>query len=136
MAIGLLKGFGIKSGAVGSSISHDSHNIVAVGANDRDLSEVINHIISMQGGLAAAADGKVVSSLPLRIAGIVSEDTTYAVSSRLNELNNTVRELGCNLSDPYMTLSFLTLATVPKLKITDKGLIDTEHGQRVPLFYS
>jgi adenine deaminase len=136
IAIGLLKGFGIKSGAVGSSISHDSHNIVAVGTNDNDLAEVVNRIISMQGGLVAADGGKVVSSLPLRIAGIVSEESTNAVNAGLNDLNKTVKQLGCHLSEPYMTLSFLTLATVPKLKITDKGLIDTEHSQRVPLFHS
>jgi adenine deaminase len=134
IAIGLLKGLGLKSGAICSSVAHDAHNIVAAGANDSDLAIAINSIIEMQGGLIVINNGEKIASLPLRIAGLVSEDSKSDVYMKLKTINEKVSNLGCKLSDPFMTLSYLTLATVPKLKITDRGLIDTIESKRVPLF--
>ncbi|MEW5706105.1 MAG: adenine deaminase [Actinomycetota bacterium] len=134
LAVGLVHGLGLKSGAMASSVSHDAHNIVVAGVDDNDIAVAVNAIIEMQGGVAIAESGKVVASLPLRIAGLISEETSEDVYKKLDELNKKARELGSRLNNPFMTLSFITLATVPKLKITDKGLVDTTIGELVNLF--
>jgi adenine deaminase len=122
--LGLVKGFGLKRGALASSIAHDSHNIVAVGASDEDIFAAIKEIESMDGGLVAVAGDKSMKSLPLPIAGLLSDKPLELVVSKLEDLERAVSELGCKLSAPFATLSFLALPVIPELRLTDMGLVD------------
>jgi len=134
LAMGLVQGMGLRTGAIASSIAHDAHNIVVVGVDDEDIAVAVNAIIDIRGGLVAVNKGKVLSALQLRIAGLMSEDDSTTVYTRLKELRKATADLGTHLEDPFMTLSFITLATVPKLKITDKGLVDVGMEEVVSLF--
>ena len=124
IGLGLVKGFGLKKGALGSSIAHDSHNIIAVGTNDQDIFAAVKEIERLEGGLVAAAGGKIKGSLALPIAGLLSEEPLEAVVSKLEELQKIAAGLGCVLPSPFATLSFLALAVIPELRLTDKGLVD------------
>ncbi len=124
IGLGLVKGFGIKRGALASSIAHDSHNIVAVGTNDNDLYAVIKKVETLGGGLAVAADGKVLSALPLPIAGLLSDQPLEQVVKKLEEVEKAAANLGSKLAAPFATLSFLALPVISELRLTDKGLVD------------
>ncbi len=124
IGVGLVKGFGLKKGALGSSIAHDSHNIVVVGTNDQDIFTAVKEIEKLQGGLVAAAVGEVKGSLALPIAGLLSEEPLEAVVSKLEKLQKIAKDLGYPLPSPFATLSFLALAVIPELRLTDKGLVD------------
>jgi adenine deaminase len=124
IGLGLVKGFGIKRGALASSVAHDSHNIVAVGTNDNDLYTAIKAVEALGGGLAVAADGKVLSALPLPIAGLLSDQPLDKVVKRLEEVEKSAAKLGSKLAAPFATLSFLALPVIPELRLTDKGLVD------------
>lgn len=132
--IGFVRGFGLKRGALASSVAHDSHNIIAVGVEDEDLRTAIAAVAEMGGGLAVAANGRVHSRLPLPVAGLMSLEPVETVRDRLDRLNAVVRTLGGRLSDPFMTLSFLALPVIPELKLTDQGLVDVVRFALVPLF--
>jgi adenine deaminase len=134
IGIGFVQGFGLKKGAIGSSVAHDSHNLVLVGTNDRDILKTVEAIQAMGGGLAAVLDRKVLASLPLPIAGLMSEDFVPQVNLQLEALHRAAKNLGCKIPNPFMTLSFLSLAVIPELKITDKGLVDVNQFKFVPLF--
>ena len=134
IGIGFVQGFGLKKGAIGSSVAHDSHNIVTVGTNDHDILKAVETIQAMGGGLAAVSGGKILASLPLPIAGLMSEASVTRVHLQLEALHRAARKLGCKLPDPFMTLSFLSLPVIPELKITDKGLVDVNQFKLVPLF--
>ncbi|MEW6377622.1 MAG: adenine deaminase [Thermodesulfobacteriota bacterium] len=134
IGIGFVQGFGLKKGAIGSSVAHDSHNLVIVGTNDQDILKAVKTIERMGGGLVAVSDGKVLASLPLPIAGLMAEVPISQVHRRLEALHRAAKFLGCNLPDPFMTLSFLSLPVIPELKITDKGLVDVNQFKFVPLF--
>jgi adenine deaminase len=134
IGIGFVQGFGLKKGAIGSSVAHDSHNLVIVGTNDQDIVKTVEAIQAMGGGLAAVSNGKVLASLPLPIAGLMSDTSVTQVNLQLEVLHRAVRTLGCKLPDPFMTLSFLSLPVIPELKITDKGLVDVNQFKFVPLF--
>jgi adenine deaminase len=134
IGIGFVQGFGLKKGAIGSSVAHDSHNIVLVGTNDPDMLKVVEVIQTMKGGLAAVSDGKVLASLPLPIAGLMSEASVAQVNLQLEALLRAAKNLGCKIADPFMTLSFLSLPVIPELKLTDKGLVDVNQFKFVPLF--
>jgi adenine deaminase len=134
MGIGFVQGFGLKKGAIGSTVAHDSHNLIIVGTNDLDILKTIEVIQSMGGGLAAVSDGKVMASLPLPIAGLMAEVSVAEVNKRLENLLRAARSLGCRIPDPFMVLSFLSLPVIPELKITDKGLVDVNQFKIVPLF--
>ncbi len=134
IGIGFVQGFGLKKGAIGSTVAHDSHNLVIVGTNDRDILKTVEIIQAMGGGLAAVSDEKVIASLPLPIAGLMAEGSVSQVRLRMETLLNAAKELGCKLGDPFMTLSFLSLPVIPELKITDKGLVDVNQFKIVPLF--
>jgi adenine deaminase len=131
-AIGLIKGFGIKSGAFASSVAHDSHNIICVGSLDSDIAAAINEIVRMKGGLAVVHEGKI-SSLRLPIAGIMSDLTVNEVADKYESLSDLVKKLGCSMSAPFMTLSFMALLVIPELKLSDKGLFDGRLFRHVPL---
>jgi adenine deaminase len=133
-AVGFVKGTGIKEGAMVSSIAHDSHNIVAVATNDTDLIVAAVQIVRMQGGIALAKDGEVVESLPLPIAGLMSDQTIEHVSEKLQDLKTAAQKLGTPLEEPFMSMAFLSLPVIPKLKITDLGLVDVNRFRLIDLF--
>jgi adenine deaminase len=133
IGIGLVKGFGLTRGALGSSFAHDSHNIIVVGADDGDIVACAEEIIRNRGGLAVASDGTVTGSLPLPIAGLLSPEPLEAVAARLEELEREAAALGCAVSSPFSVLSFLALPVIPALKLTDMGLVDVMAGKFVEL---
>jgi adenine deaminase len=122
-AVALIKGFGLKDAAIASSVSHDSHNIVVVGTSTEHLCRATNLIIQAQGGLSLTTDG-IEKTLPLPIAGLMSTGTCQDVARAFTSLSNTAKQFGCPLASPYMTLSFMALLVIPKLKISDQGLFD------------
>ena len=124
VGLGMVTGFGLKKGALASSVAHDSHNIVAVGTSDEDIMAAIQEIERLQGGLAAVADGQILASLSLPIAGLLSDEPLEAVVAQLGKLEQKARELGARLPSPFATLSFLALPVIPELKLTDRGLVD------------
>jgi len=124
IGLGLVTGFGLKEGALASSIAHDSHNIVAVGTNDEDIFTAVREIEGLQGGLVAAAGGKVLASLALPIAGLLSEEPLEVVVAKLDKLEQVAADLGTTLPSPFSTLSFVALPVIPELRLTDLGLVD------------
>ena len=134
IGIGFVRGFGLKRGAIGSTVAHDSHNLVIVGTNDQDMLEVVATVQKMGGGLVVVSEGKVLTSLPLPIGGLMAEASVSQVHRNLERLKQATKELGCKLADPFMTLSFLSLPVIPELKITDKGLVDVNQFKIVPVF--
>ena len=134
IGMGFVQGFGLKKGAIGSSVAHDSHNLIVVGTNDQDILRTVMAIKEMGGGLVAISDGRVLASLPLPIAGLMSDASVNQVNLQLKALHRAAKILGCKLPDPFMTLSFLSLPVIPELKITDKGLVDVNQFKIVPLF--
>jgi adenine deaminase len=122
-AVALVRNFGLKRGALASSVAHDSHNIVAVGANDEDLAKAVNLVIQHGGGLSFAA-GKIAKALPLPIAGLMTLEDAATAGAAYQELSQLAREHGCGLQAPYMCLSFLALLVIPRLKLSDLGLFD------------
>jgi len=132
-AAGLIKGFGLKKGAFASSVAHDSHNIICVGANDNDIVNAINEIIKIKGGLAVSSEGKI-NSLGLPVAGIMSDRPVNEIAGKYESLSDLVKSLGCTMSAPFMTLSFMALLVIPELKLSDRGLFDGIRFCHVPLF--
>jgi len=132
-SIGFVRHFGLKRGAIGSSVSHDSHNIVAVGVDDMDLCRAVNNIIENQGGISAVC-GKKEKILQLPVAGIMSDLSYDVVAGRYQELSTFARELGSQLTAPFMTLSFMALLVIPEIKLSDKGLFDVSRFDFVDLF--
>jgi len=117
-------GFGLKRGALASSIAHDSHNIIAIGTNDEDIFTAIKEIERLQGGLVVAAKGKVLARLALPLAGLLSDKPLEVVVSKLEKLERLAKDLGTTLPSPFSTLSFLALPVIPELRLTDLGLVD------------
>lgn len=131
-ALGLIRGFGLKRGALASSVAHDSHNIVAVGTSDAELCAVVNAVIKAKGGLAVA-DGTNIDVLPLEVAGLMGRDGD-AIAAGYARLDATARGLGTSLRAPFMTLAFMALLVIPSLKLSDKGLFDGRAFRLVPLY--
>lgn len=123
---GFVKGFNLKSGAIASTVAHDSHNMIIVGTNDFDMYTAAVELVKMQGGKVVVNNGEVIAKLPLPIAGLISDKDFDYVVKHCDELNEAVKELGCTLDDAFMTMSFLSLPVIPELKITDKGLFSTK----------
>lgn len=134
VGLGFVRGFKLARGALGSSVAHDSHNLIVVGASDEDMMVAVRAIGAMQGGLVAVADGEVLARLPLPIAGLMSDQPIERVREDMQALENVARELGCSLHSPFMALSFLALPVIPELKLTDKGLVDVQKFDFVPVF--
>ena len=124
IGLGLVKGFGLKRGALASSIAHDCHNVIAVGTNDEDIFTGVKEIERLRGGLAVVADGRVLDSLALPIAGLLSCEPLEVVTSKLERLERLASDLGAKLPSPFATLSFLALPVIPELRLTDLGLVD------------
>jgi adenine deaminase len=132
-AVGFIKGFGLRKGAFASSVAHDSHNIICIGTNDREIVAAINEIVRMKGGLSLSSERKI-SSLRLDIAGIMSDHSCEEVAADYEALSTGVRKLGSRLKAPFMTLSFMALLVIPELKIGDRGLFDVNQFSPVSLF--
>jgi adenine deaminase len=125
IGVGFVNGYGLKKGAIASSVAHDSHNMIAVGTNDADLAAAANCIREMQGGWAIAQDGKIIAKLPLPIAGLMSELDAKTLASKINELLAVARELGVEEGiDPFLTLAFASLPVIPELRLITTGLFD------------
>jgi adenine deaminase len=124
IGLGLVSGFGLKNGALASSIAHDSHNIIAVGTNDEDIFTAIKEIERLQGGLVVTSSGKVSASLSLPIAGLLSPEPLESVVAQLEKLEKLAKDLGTKLPSPFATLSFLALPVIPELRLTDLGMVD------------
>jgi adenine deaminase len=132
-SVGFINGFGLKTGAFASSVAHDSHNIICVGTNDADMVAAINEIVKMRGGLSVAGNDKI-ESLELPIAGIMTNLTVDEVAEKYEYLSSRVKSLGCTMSVPFMTLSFMALLVIPELKISNKGLFDGIRFNPISLF--
>jgi len=134
-AIGFVRNFGLIDGALASSIAHDSHNIIAVGVSDEDICRAVNLIIEHKGGICAVSRDREMI-LPLPVAGIMSNEEYTEVAAKYSALDRMAKELGSFLHAPFMTLSFMALPVIPKLKLTDQGLFDAEEFKFVDLFVS
>lgn len=130
VAKAFIKNFGLTHGAIASSVAHDSHNVIAVGADDESLAAAINKIIACRGGISCV-NGRESSVLPLPVAGLMSDKDGYAVASSYTAIDAMAKSLGSRLSAPFMTLSFMALLVIPALKLSDKGLFDGERFQFV-----
>jgi len=130
--VGFINHFGLKRGAIATSVSHDSHNIVAVGCSDEEIARAINMLILTQGGMVACSDTEF-ALLPLSIAGLMSLEDGHRVAEDYERADHLAHEFGCTLYSPFMTLSFMALLVIPSLKISDQGLFDVSHFQFTPL---
>jgi adenine deaminase len=133
-AIGFIRNFGLKKGAIASSVAHDSHNIVAIGADDESLSRAMNRIVENRGGLACVC-GNDEHILPLPFGGIMSGSDGYEIAAQYKQLDRMTKESGCLLNAPFMTLSFMALLVIPELKMSDRGLFSFNDYGIIPLFY-
>ena len=131
---GFVKGFGLKSGAIASTVAHDSHNMIVVGTNDADMEMAAIELVKSQGGKIIVNNGKVVSKLALPIAGLMSDQPFETVLEKCHELKEGVKEIGCPLEDPFMTMAFLSLSVIPDIKITDKGVFDVNAFKFIDIF--
>lgn len=132
-SLGFIKGFGLKKGALASSVAHDSHNIIAVGVADEDLCEAVNLVIEEKGGLSVVGSG-TRDILPLPVAGLMSAEEAHTVAERYAALDARAKDLGSGLKAPFMTLSFMALLVIPKIKLSDRGLFDGERFRFIGLF--
>lgn len=134
IGIGFVKGYGLKKGAIASSVAHDSHNIIVIGTNDDDMAAAANTVIEMQGGWAIASEGKMVAKLPLPIGGLISELDAASLSEQINRMKMIAGELGVSEGiDPFMTLAFVSLPVIPELRLITSGLFDVGRQRIVPV---
>ncbi|MBR9978672.1 MAG: adenine deaminase [Bacteroidetes bacterium] len=126
IGLGFVRGFGLREGALASTVAHDAHNIIVVGTNDLDMYAAALQLIRMGGGQCVVSGTRVIEELPLPIAGLVSDQPLEFVRKKVGALISAAQSIGCVLPDPFMTLSFLALSPIPALKVTDQGLVDAE----------
>jgi adenine deaminase len=134
VGVGFVRGFGLKRGALASSVAHDSHNIIVAGADDDEMLSAVRILESLGGGQVAVADGEPLAQLPLPIAGLMSDRPLQEVAAAAEELHEAARSLGAVVDELFMVLSFLALPVIPVLKLTDRGLVDVERFAFVPLW--
>ncbi len=134
IGVGFIKGFGLREGALASTVAHDSHNLMVVGTSDEDILAAAHAVESMGGGQAVVKGGQVIADLPLDIAGLMSTLPLPEVKGRVQHLQEAAHGLGCPLEDPFMALSFMALPVIPELKITDRGLFDVGTFSHTLLF--
>jgi adenine deaminase len=132
VGVGFVTGTGLRRGAFASTIAHDAHNIVVVGVSDEDMAACATRLTEIGGGIVVAESGRAVDELPLPVAGLMSDWPLAEVAGALRRLEGTLRAMGVGLDAPFMALSFLALSVIPKLKITDRGLVDVERFELVP----
>lgn len=131
IGVAVVKGFGLKKGAIASTVAHDSHNlIIIVGTNDEDIIVAAQEILRANGGITVVAEGAVLNTLALNIGGLMAQTDVIAVKDKLTALRENTEKLGLNQDhDPFLTLAFLSLPVIPSLKLTDKGLVDVDEFQ-------
>lgn len=135
IGLGFITGLGLKNGAIASSVSHDSHNLIIIGTNDEDMAVAANHIHEIGGGCIAVCNGTVKAEVPLPIAGLISEMSAQEAAEQNKFLRKTVYDMGAySTIEPFMIMSFMSLPVIPKIKITTKGLLDVQKQELVPLF--
>lgn len=135
IGLGFISGIGLKKGAIASSISHDSHNLILIGTNDNDMLIAANHIKKIGGGNVVVVDGKVVSEVPLPIAGLMTECNACEIAEKNRKIRQVVHELGIPSGiDPFMSMAFVSLSVIPSLKMTTRGLVDVNKQELVSLF--
>ncbi len=134
VGIGFMRGFGLREGAMASTVAHDSHNLIALGTSDGEIMAAAKAVERMGGGQVVVRGGEVVADLPLDVAGLMSSLPLREVRDRVQALQQAARGMGCPLEDPFMALSFMALPVIPELKLTDRGLFDTAAFRHVPLF--
>lgn len=133
VAVAFVKGFGLKRGGIASSVAHDSHNIIVVGVTDEDMCRAVNLIIENRGGISLASED-IETILPLTAAGIMSNEDYPEVANKYAEMDKAAKSLGSELAAPFLTLSFMALLVIPKIKLSDKGLFDGERFELIPVF--
>jgi adenine deaminase len=132
IGIGYIRGYGLKRGAVATSISHDSHNIIAVGTNEKEIAEAINRVVDLDGGIVVWDEGKVKAELQLQVAGLMSQEPLSMVNKKLEDAKAAAFDLGVSKGiDPFMTLSFMALPVIPTLRLTTRGVFDVTNQRYV-----
>lgn len=134
LGLGMVRGMGLREGALASTVAHDSHNLVVVGVDDRDILLAARRVEAMGGGQVAVKGGEVIAELPLDVAGLMSTLSLEEVAARVRMLREAAARLGCHLREPFMAMSFLALPVIPELKMTDRGLFDVGSFRHVALF--
>lgn len=134
IGVAFVRGFGLKRGALASSVAHDHHNIIVVGTNDKDMAACVRALVDMRGGLSIAANGEVLGGLPLPVGGLLSEEPVHDVIAQLEHITAIAHDLGCTLPAPFMTISFISLPTVPELGLTDLGLVNVREHRLMSVF--
>ncbi len=134
IGLGFVRGFGLKSGAIASTVAHDSHNMIVIGTNDEDMYYAAVELVKSQGGKIIVRDKHTLAHLPLPIAGLMSDMSYEDVEMKLLDLDEAAQKVGCKIKDPFMSMAFLSLSVIPELKITDKGLIDVTKFEVTNLF--
>ena len=134
VGFGFVKGFGIKCGAMASTVAHDAHNLLVIGTNDEDMAIAANALIQCGGGMTAVQNGKVLGTVPLPIAGLMNDKPLEEMSDIVEKLGKAWQQIGCSMVSPFMTMALISLACLPELRLTDRGLVDCTTFQFVPLF--
>ena len=134
LGLGLVRGFGLKRGAIASSVAHDSHNVIVVGVSDEEILRAVEVIRDMGGGLAVVGGNETLAKTPLEVGGLMSRQPIGTLVRQLREVRKAAYNLGCELKECFMALSFLALPVIPELKLTDRGLVDVNRFEIVPLF--
>jgi len=134
IAIGFVKGFGLKRGAMGSSVAHDAHNFIVLGTDDKSIATAMKYLTENRGGLVTVEGNEIIASLPLPIGGLMSDMDPRSVALALEKLTSTAVELGAKIPHPFMTMSFLSLSVIPNLKLTDRGYLNVSEGSTLELF--
>ncbi len=133
IGLGLVRGFGLRTGALASTVAHDAHNIVVVGMDDNDMARAVQRLVELGGGIVVVESHGVRAELPLPVAGLLSDAPLAYVVDQSRACNEAAAALGCTVATPFLTLSFLALSVIPRLKITDRGLVDVDRFEIVPL---
>jgi adenine deaminase len=133
IGLGFVRGFGLRAGALASTVAHDAHNVVVVGVDDNDMARAVQRLVELGGGIVAVESRGVRAELPLPVAGLLSDAPLADVVAQSRACNEAAAALGCTVATPFLTLSFLALSVIPKLKITDHGLVDVDRFELVPL---
>ena len=134
IGLGFVKGFGLKSGAIASTVAHDSHNMIVIGTNDEDMYHAAVELVKSQGGKIIVQNGKTLAHLKLPVAGLMSDKTALEVQKDIEALDKAAKQIGCKIDEPFMSMAFLSLSVIPEIKITDKGLIDVNSFEVTDLF--
>jgi adenine deaminase len=133
IGLGLVRGFGLRAGALASTFAHDAHNIVVVGMDDADMLRAVERLAELGGGIVVVAERGVRAELPLPVAGLLSDRPLGEVVDATRACIEAARTLGCEVPSPFQLLAFLALSVIPSLKITDRGLVDVDRFELVPL---